>query len=303
LDPLTQAVALLRPAGLLWKPSRLSGDWAVRFPAHRAAVFCAVTSGSCRLSLPGYASWLEAGDFLLLVAPPAWILAGGGPAPVVDFRPDHHATGERLVGPADGAPELRLLGGLFAFGDSNAALLDSVLPPITHIRAADRAASRLSAVLGLLGDEAGADRPGRALVVAKLLEIMLVEAIRFDGAPIGLARPGLLAGLADARLAAALHALHGDIRRGWTVAALAELSGLSRSVFAERFGRVVGQPPIDYLLHWRVALAKDALRFGGKRPAEIAFDCGYQSYSAFSTAFRRVVGCSPGRWAQNTGRL
>ena len=264
-------------------------------------MFCAVSSGSCRLSLPGYETVLEAGDFLLLVAPPAWILAGGGPAPVVDFVADNQAGGERLVGLPDGAPELRLLGGFFSFGDSNAALLDSVLPPITHIRAADRAASRLSAILSLLGDEAGADRPGRALVVAKLLEIMLVEAIRFDGVPVGLARPGLLAGLADARLVAPLRALHGDIRRGWTVAALAELSGLSRSVFAERFGRIVGQPPIDYLLHWRVALAKDALRFGGKRPAEIAFDCGYQSYSAFSTAFRRVVGCSPTKWAQGVG--
>jgi AraC-like DNA-binding protein len=175
-----------------------------------------------------------------------------------------------------------------------------VLPPITHLRATDRAASRLAAILTLLGDEANADRPGRSLVVARLLELMLVEAIRFDGAPIGTARPGLLAGLADMRLAAPLRALHGDIKHGWTVAMLAELSGLSRSVFAERFGRIVGQPPIEYLLHWRVALAKEALRFGGKRPVEIAFDCGYQSYSAFSTAFRRVVGCSPGQWAANT---
>ncbi len=78
-------------------------------------MFCAVTSGRCRVSLPGYESGLEAGDFLLPAAAPAWVLAGGGPAPAVDFRPDHHATGERVAGPGDRSPELRLLGGFFAF--------------------------------------------------------------------------------------------------------------------------------------------------------------------------------------------
>jgi AraC-like DNA-binding protein len=68
-------------------------------------------------------------------------------------------------------------------------------------------------------------------------------------------------------------------------------------VLAERFTRIVGLPPIDYLLRWRMALAKDALRGGELRLAQVAFACGYQSASAFSTAFTRTVGCSPGRYA------
>jgi AraC-like DNA-binding protein len=102
--------------------------------------------------------------------------------------------------------------------------------------------------------------------------------------------------LADPRTAAALRALHADIRHGWTVDRLAATAGMSRSAFAARFSRIVGLPPIDYLLHWRMAVAKDALRRGHRLTA-VALDCGYQSVSAFSVAFSRTVGRSPSRYA------
>jgi AraC-like DNA-binding protein len=128
---------------------------------------------------------------------------------------------------------------------------------------------------------------------------MLVEAIRHGSGGVGEVRQGLLAGLGDQN-SAALRALHTDIKRAWTVAQLADVAGTSRSVFAERFNRIVGMPPMDYLKHWRMALAKDALRSRDGCLAEIAFACGYQSASAFSTAFTRVVGCSPAQYP--TGR-
>jgi len=106
----------------------------------------------------------------------------------------------------------------------------------------------------------------------------------------------MLAGLRDPQIAPALRVLHADIRRPWTVADLAAAAGASRSVFAERFARVVGASPIDYLLHWRMALAKDGLR-AGRRLADVAFASGYNSASAFSTAFSRTVGCPPARYA------
>jgi AraC-like DNA-binding protein len=130
---------------------------------------------------------------------------------------------------------------------------------------------------------------------------MLVEAIRHGSGHGGEARQGSLAGLADRQVAAALRALHADITRQWTVRQLADIAGSSRSVFAERSHRIVGMPPIDYLTHWRIALAKDALRSGAGRLDEVAFACGYQSASAFSTAFNRVVGCSPARYAAERG--
>jgi AraC-like DNA-binding protein len=171
------------------------------------------------------------------------------------------------------------------------------MPPAIEIRSCEASAGRLREILHLIDDEAASDRPGRELIVTRLLEIMLVEAMRHGAHRGGGVHPGLLAGLGDRYLATALRALHADIRRSWTVAQLASEAGMSRSVFAERFSRIVGMPPIDYVRQWRMALAKDALRFGTSRLAEVAFACGYESVSAFSTAFSRSVGCSPAKYA------
>jgi AraC-like DNA-binding protein len=126
---------------------------------------------------------------------------------------------------------------------------------------------------------------------------MLVEAFRLNPLDSGVTH-GLLAAMADPQLAAALKVIHAQFRRTWTVTELASTSGMSRSVFAERFNRVVGLAPIDYLLKLRMAVAKDALLFSGKRASEVAFLCGYKSVAAFSTAFRRTVGCPPGAYAK-----
>jgi AraC-like DNA-binding protein len=152
-------------------------------------------------------------------------------------------------------------------------------------------------VLEWIGDEAVSDKPCRGLILERLLEIMLVEAFRLNPLDSGVTH-GLLAAMADPQLAAALKVMHAQFRRTWTVTELASTSGMSRSVFAERFNRVVGLAPIDYLLELRMAVAKDALLFSGKRASEVAFLCGYKSVAAFSTAFRRTVGCPPGAYAK-----
>ena len=105
------------------------------------------------------------------------------------------------------------------------------------------------------------------------------------------------AGLAPAR---ALREIHVDVARRWTVAELARIACVSRAVFAERFMRKVGMPPMEYLFEWRMAVAKDLLR--GERPplAQVADRIGYQSASAFSTAFARLTGCSPSEFGAAT---
>jgi AraC-like DNA-binding protein len=192
---------------------------------------------------------------------------------------------------------LRLLGGHFRFEDVNSALRRSLLPDIVEVPSESLGAARLKGVLESIGDEATSDRPGRSLVLDRLLELLLVEVIRNADLHGCESRQGLLAGLSDHRIAAALDALHADITRSWTIAQLADIAGMSRSAFAERFCRTVGLPPIDYLSQWRMAVARDMLRSGDHRLADIAFACGYQSASAFSTAFARTVGCPPSRFA------
>jgi transcriptional regulator GlxA family with amidase domain len=148
----------------------------------------------------------------------------------------------------------------------------------------------------LVGEESSEQRSGRYLVLTRLVEVLLVEALRC--VPPEEAPPGLLQGLADARLAIAIRHMHGNPARPWTVAQLAKKAALSRSSFFERFTRAVGVPPMEYLLAWRMAVAKDLLRRNELGVAEVAERVGYGSTSTFSTAFSRHVGRSPRRYAQ-----
>ena len=146
-----------------------------------------------------------------------------------------------------------------------------------------------------------ADLPGRDLVVDRLIEVLLVEALRFrsEGAD-AIGQPGLLAGLADPLLARALRRLHSDVAHAWSVEELAREAGLSRSVFSERFGQKVGVPPMQYLMDWRMALAKAMLQRDAPPLEAVAAAIGYQSASAFSTAFRREVGSPPSQFARTS---
>jgi transcriptional regulator GlxA family with amidase domain len=147
----------------------------------------------------------------------------------------------------------------------------------------------------LVGDEAIEGRSGRDLVLARLVEILLVEALRSTSGEA--TPPGLLQGLTDPQLAAAIRQMHAHVERPWTMAELAKTAALSRSSFFERFTRVVGLPPMEYLLAWRMAVARDLLR-QNTGIAEVAERVGYASASTFSTAFSRHVGQPPSAYAR-----
>ena len=301
MDPITQMIELLRPRALHWKQVRASGDWAIRFPDEGGIVFGLLDSGTCRLEAPGLGFRpLQSGDFLLLAAPRSWVLRSGNEARAVELEALDPDRSKRsiCVGDETVEPTARLLCGRFTFDTVNAELLIALMPPLIHLRSYDSAAARLRGILDLIGDEAWSDRPEQALVIGRLLELMLIESLRGAQVPAGDdPRRGLIAGLSDRHVAAALRALHQDLRRAWKVADLAVLAGMSRSVFAERFTRLVGTGPINYHLKWRMAVAKDQLRLGRRPLAEVAKESGYQSTSAFSTAFSRIVGCPPARFA------
>ncbi len=295
MDPLSQIVALLRPSALLWKETDAFGHWAVRFPANNLVIFNLVVEGSCVFQTQGRpAETLYEGDFLLMHAPSAWTLGDRADTAPIDFTGGHGGeTRTYQIGDRADGPVTRLFGGRFVFDAANTLLLEGLLPPVVRIRPGEEGSARLRSLLALLGDEALAQRPGRSLTLERLLELMFIETIRHEAAQPDVAGQGLIAGLSDPRIAPALRAIHADVERGWTVSDLARVAALSRSSFSDRFGRVVGTAPIDYLLRWRMALAKDRLRHGGERLAEIAQTLGYSSVSAFSVAFTRTVGCPP----------
>ncbi len=164
-----------------------------------------------------------------------------------------------------------------------------------------RVERRLTTLVELLSEEAHADRPGRDVVLARLLEVLLIEAFRATTGPT--AAPGLLRGLADDRLAAALRRMHGEPTHAWTIGELAREAALSRSTFFDRFRREVGLAPMEYLLGWRMAIAKDLLHGDGFSVGEVAQRVGYSSSSTFSVAFTRQVGASPSTYARRHTRL
>ncbi|WP_028063793.1 AraC family transcriptional regulator [Solirubrobacter soli] len=292
-DPLTEIIALLRPRTVFSKRVSGAGRWAVRYAAYGHPSFCTVLEGSCLLAVDGApAITLEAGDFLLLPSTPSFVMSGLDPVEPVDVEPDEGEDGEVRHGRPDGPPDVLQLGGYFLFDSPDPVLLASVLPTVVHVRGA----ARLSTLVQLVGDESRSERPGRELVLTRLVEVLLIEALR--ATPPEHAPAGLLRGLADPRLAPAIRELHGEVARAWTVPQLARAATLSRSAFFERFTRTVGLPPMEYLLAWRMALAKDLLKRRELALAEVAERVGYSSASSFSTAFSRYVGEPPSRYAR-----
>jgi AraC-like DNA-binding protein len=304
VDPLTQLVELLRPRALLWKHMVGQGDWAWRFPADSGVIFGRVVSGCCRFQLPGTAEQsLEPGDCVLLTEPPAWILRGGagdGAIAALEDLPADTASPEPGRGDDD-TDQVRVVGGHFEFDPVNKELLTAFLPPVVHIPSRDPGdGGRLAGVLAMIDAEASAPRPGQQAVLSHLLEIVLIELLRTPEMLPGQQR-GMLTGLTDPQIASALRAFHADIRRSWSVASLSAEATMSRSVFSQKFTSLTGRPPMTYALHWRMAVACDALRFSGQSLDEIALATGYGSASAFSTAFTRTVGRSPARFARSSG--
>lgn len=294
-DPLSEVIALLQPRTVFSKRISGAGRWGVRYSDFGQPSFCVVLDGSCRLAVDGQPPLtLEAGDFVLLPATPGFTISGFEPVTPTRIDPKEAASTQDEVchGTRGQPPDVRLLGGYFVFDSPDAALLVSLLPAVVHIRGAPR----LSTLVRVVAEESLEQRSGRDLVLTRLVEVLLIEALR---ATTGEEAPaGLLRGLSDTRVAPALRQMHEHVARPWTVAELARAAALSRSTFFEHFTTTMGIPPMEYLLSWRMAVARNLLGRQNVGIAEVAERVGYSSASTFSTAFSRHVGVAPSRWAK-----
>src|ERR1700731_384092 len=294
MEPLADVITLLRPRAVGTKVIHGAGRWAVRRSRVAYAGFGLVLIGQCWLAVDGHKPVrLATGDFVLMPASRAFTIASDLACEVVSLNAQE-ALACQVGEVGDGDPDLeadfKQLGGYFELDAVNRSLLSGLLPTLVHIQASDPAAGRLRRTMDSIVEEALADRPGRDLIVDRLIEVLLVEALRFRTEGVdAIGQPGLLVGLADPILARALRRLHSNVAHAWSVEELAREAGLSRSAFSERFSQKVGVPPMQYLIDWRIALAKAMLQRGS---------IGYQSASAFSTAFRREVGSPPSHFAR-----
>lgn len=299
-DPISDVVGLLRPRTIFAGHLRASGPWAIRYESLPHVKLGGVVRGECWLALDGRRPvLLHEGDSYLLGNPPSYVM---GSALTVKPRAagplwDTMQNGAMRIGP-ERADDTLICGGLFSFDDPNAPLLLDVLPVLVHLRAGDPRGKPLAQLSELLVAEVDADAAGRALVLDHLAQVLLVHMLRAHAG--ATARPtNWLGALGDERIGASLRAMHGDVARHWTLQELAGLAGMSRSAFAASFKRQVGSAPLEYLIEWRMALARDALRRDTRSISELAFATGYESASAFSTAFRRMVGASPKQFRES----
>lgn len=294
-DPLAELITLLRPVQVMGKSISGAGQWGVRYAPFGHPGFCVVTDGSCLLQVDGADPLrLEAGDFVFLPATPGFVLSGFEPVEPQHVDPATIAEqGDELRhGSLEGEPDVRMLGGYFVFDSPDTALLVALLPPVIHVRGEDR----FGVLVRLVREEAMQTRSGRDLILTRLVQVLLIEALR--AAPGDTAPAGLLRGLADERLALSIREMHRDPSRAWTVEQLAKVAALSRSAYFQRFTRAVGMPPMEYLLAWRMAIAKDILDRQDLVIEKVAERVGYSSASTFSTAFTRYVGRSPSGYAR-----
>ncbi|CAG9210572.1 Transcriptional regulator, AraC family [Paraburkholderia tropica] len=294
IDPLAEVVMLLQPGARFSKLVHGASPWRISRSDSGQPFYCVILEGGCEMVIDGHAPIaLHAGDFVLIPAVYGVAMTSLG-APPGDASPEPVALGDNefRIGPPDRPVDARMMAGHCSFASPDAALLVSLLPRFVHVRGEQR----LATLVGLVREETREQRPARDIVLSRLMEVLLIEALRSVAGT--QASPGLVRGLADARLAAAIRGMHEQPTRAWTVAELAKAAALSRSTFFERFSRAVGVAPMEYLLNWRMALAKDLLRRNAGRVAEIAERVGYSSASTFSVAFTRHVGRPPAQYAR-----
>ena len=294
IDPLAEVVKLLQPAAEFSKVVVAAGRWRIRRSDPAQPFYCVLLEGTCRVAVDGHDPIeMQPGDFVLTPAAHGVTVSSLKPPPKgVENRPVQQRSGEFRIGVQEGPADMRMLGGHCSFGSPDAGLLVSLLPQIVHVRGEQR----LATLVAMIGEETRQQRPAREIVLSRLLEVLLIEALRSASGTT--ASQGLVRGLADNRLAVAIRAMHERPTHSWTIAGLAKEAALSRSAFFDRFNRTVGVAPMEYLLAWRMAMAKDFLRRQEGSIAAIAERVGYASASTFSVAFSRHVGMAPTQYAK-----
>lgn len=300
MDPLSDVLSLLKPRSYRSAGFNAGGDWSIQFSAHQGSIkFNAVISGECWLCVDGVSEpvHLRIGDCFLLPSGRPFRLASDLAVVPVAAETVFLPAGAGGVATCNGGGDFYLTGSRFALDGAHARILLEELPPIVHIRReSDQAALRWS--LERMMQELREGEPGGFLIAEHLAHMMLVQALRLHLVDASATGAGWLSALGDAQMRAAITAMHDDPARAWTLQALAQYAGMSRSTFALRFKETVATSPMQYLTRWRMLLAADRLTHSAEPVSAIALSLGYESESAFSTAFRRTMGCSPRQYGR-----
>jgi AraC-like DNA-binding protein len=299
-DSLGEALHFLRMSGTFYCRSEFTAPWGLDLPAMpQCLMFHVLTVGEC---------WLEAeGDEPRRLAPGDLVLvphgeghrlvsAPGEPAAGLFDLPRAYASDRYEVLRQGGAGEpTAMICGAVRFDHPAALQLVRLLPRVLEAQVRDPGQREwLMSTLRLMESEARAMRPGGETVITRLADILVIQAIRAWIEQDPAAQSGWLGALQDRQLGRALSLIHRDPARDWSLASLAGAAAMSRSAFAARFAEKVGMPAMHYVTRWRMHVALSWLQEREITVAELAERLGYQSEAAFSRAFKRCIGVSPG---------
>ncbi|MGT2550962.1 AraC family transcriptional regulator [Acinetobacter geminorum] len=293
MDALSHVLSLLRIRHSNGTGLDAGGDWAINFPAYDGIKFNAVLKGQCWVKNQDDEPFLvKAGDCVLLTRGKPFIAATDLNLPTIESSTVFDMNVGKISILNSGG-DFFLIGISFDFEGDTWGMLTSALPSFVHLKNVSNQVSVLKWAIEQLSVEIREESLGSELMTSHLAQIMLLQVLRFWLGPGQTRFTGWLAALSDQRLIRSMNAIHEKPIYPWKVAELAAIAGMSRTTFTQHFTKVVGQSPFNYLTNWRMQLAADMLLRSERKVINIAFDVGYQSEAAFSTAFKRRYGCSP----------
>lgn len=312
MDTLSDVLRVLRMTGGVFLDAQFTAPWCVlshataddlrhhvSTPGHVIA-YHYVVSGQLLLRIDGESPvTLAGGEMVLLPHNDAHLLGSALDVPAVDgdqLVPVSNADGLVQIRHGGGGVPTHIVCGFIGLESASHPLIDALPRVMKYSMAGAPAGDWIASSFRYAAQEVASQRAGSGTVLAKLSELLFVEAVRGYADKLPPERKGWLAGLRDPVVSRALIQFHARPAHPWTVDELAGVAFLSRSAFAERFTDLVGMPPMRYLAAWRMQLAAERLREGRQTIAQIALTVGYDSEAAFTRAFKREHGMAPGAW-------
>lgn len=293
MDPLSDILNLLSAKSYTTSGLMAPSGWGLHYPGFDGLKFFAVQKGTALFRADSSEEWitLKQGDGIILTRACSFSVTTWDGTVSAESEDTPFVLKEGI---ADyGGDALIMIAGKMEIDRTSADLLTRELPDVIRIHSDENRASVFTWLMDYIRAEKMSELPGTAIVTDHLMHLMMIEGIRRGVAQTVDTRQGWLNGLRDPRIVRALRVMHQKPGDPWRLPQLAEIAGMSRAGFVRRFSQLTGTTPLNYLTEWRMRIASKTLRTSLTPIKIIGFSLGYGSESAFSTAFKRIYGCSP----------
>lgn len=306
VDPLGEALHFLRMSGTFYCRSEFTEPWALALPPMANLLMLHVlTAGRCWLEVEGTPRrLLQPGDLALVPHGQGHLLASEpGMEGSKLFETPRELVSERyeILRLGGGGAPATMICGVFQFDHPAAQQLVALLPNAIVVEAWNSPHTEwIQSTLRMMSAEARELRPGGETVITRLADVLVIHAIRSWIAQDGAAQTGWLGALRDKQIGRIVSLIHREPERPWSLESLASEAAMSRSAFAARFTELVGEPAMRYVTRWRMNIALTRLKENKTTVGDLSRRLGYDSEAAFSRAFKRYIGISPGAARQNS---